>query len=468
MSPANPDLKHNALTTNPKESLPLTMVSKGDLPAWLSGQGERVRRWVESTCFQAEPGQICLLPDAKSGALAGVVVGVEAEPDMWAIAALSTSLPRQATYRLTHHLPAPQEERLALGWALGAYRFTRYLSSTAPAPATLVVPKSVDAKRLGATVAAITLVRDLINLPANDLGPEELAQVGVALARQYGGKASIIRGTKLAQDYPAIHAVGCGSSRPPLLLDLRWGVPKAPKLTLVGKGVVFDTGGYDLKPSAGMLLMKKDMAGAAHALALAKLIMARGLSVNLRVLVPIVENSVSGHALRPSDIIHSRSGKTIEIGNTDAEGRVILADALHEAAQDKPDWILDFATLTGARNVALGTDVPVLFSNDDSLAASLFLAAQEVQDPLWRLPLWQPYWRSMKSRVADMNNAGSAGSNGGAITAALFLEQFVPKGQPWAHIDFNAYNPSAQPGRPEGGEAMALRACFAAIEKKYG
>ena len=448
------------------KTLPLTLVAKTDLPSVLSGHSAATRRWVESTGFVADAGQVCLLPGA-DGALSGVMLGCDDTPDMWALAGLPQTLPRQFSYKLTGKWQKSQAELLALGWELGSYRLSRYLSGKQPALPRLETPANVDAKLLDALVSASCLVRDLVNTPANDLGPQELVEVGLGLAKKYKGTAKVTHGKQLEKDYPAIHAVGCGSSRPPLLLDLRWGPKTARKLTLVGKGVVFDTGGYDIKPSSGMITMKKDMGGAAHALALAQLIMARGLKVNLRVLIPAVENSISGHALRPSDIIRTRSGKTVEIGNTDAEGRVILSDCLWEAAQDKPDWLIDFATLTGARNIALGTEIPVFFSTDDALARKLAEAGAALQDPVWRLPLWQPYWRSMKSRVADMNNAGSS-PNAGAITAALFLQQFVAKGQKWVHFDFNAWNPSSQPGRPEGGEAMALRACFAAIEGWVG
>lgn len=449
-----------------KKALPLTLIAKDDYAAWLLKQSERVKNWLTTTGFDANDGQLALLPGA-DGALAGAVYGVSSLDNLWALSALPTSLPRLPSYTVTNSLSKKQAEMLGLGWALGAYRFDRYLSHKPPKPAALVLPSGADAVRLATLVEAVTLVRDLITTPANDLGPAELVQVGVDLAKRFKGKARVIQGEKLLeQNYPAIYEVGKGSSRPPHLLDLRWGNPKSPALTLVGKGVVFDTGGYDIKPSSGMITQKKDMGGAAHALALAFMIMQSGLDVSLRVLIPAVENSISGHAYRPSDIIKTRSGQSIEVGNTDAEGRLVLSDCLTEAASDKPVWLIDFSTLTGARNVALGTDIPVLFSNDDALATALSEASRSEQDPLWRLPLWEPYWKSMKSKIADMNNSSSSGY-GGAITAALFLQRFVPEGQAWAHFDFNAANVTSQPGRPEGGEAMALRACFAAIEKKF-
>jgi len=453
------------LVTKARAALPLHLVSAAELDGWLKRQSAFVRNWVKDTGFTASAQDYLLLPDTK-GQLAGVLVGIAAQPDLLALAHLPNVLPL-GTYELAGNIPAAQQQHLALGWALGSYRFDKYLRKPGRAAAQLLVGKQVDVASLTRTARATYLVRDLINEPANILGPDELAQAGVALAKKYKAKATLLRGEQLLQkNYPAIYAVGKGSERPPVLLDLRWGRAKAPRLTLVGKGVVFDTGGYDIKPSSGMLTMKKDMGGAAHVLALAGMIMDAGLDVQLRVLVAAVENSISGRAMRPMDIYPTRSGQTIEIGNTDAEGRVILSDCLDEASREQPEWLIDFATLTGARSVALGTDIPALFSNDDGLANQLLASAKTMQDPLWRLPMHKPYWKSMKSKIADMNNAGGSGY-GGAITAALFLQQFVPDAQPWAHIDLMAWNTSSQPGRPEGGEAMGLRAVYAAIESRF-
>ena len=462
---AQPD-KLAAFDKKSTSTTPLTLISSKGYAQWLSKQEQRVQNWLAVVGFLAEAGQSALIP-SEDGKLAGVVAGIETKPDLWSIAGLPTHLP-VGSYEIASKHSKDELADFATGWALGTYRFDDYLSTKPRASATLVPPAGIDMKAVERCVEATFLVRNLINEPANVLGPAELVAITLRVARKYKASVNVISGEDLlAQNYPAIYEVGKGSERPPQLIDLTWGRKNAPKLTLVGKGVVFDTGGYDIKPSAGMLGMKKDMGGAAHALALAQMIMDRKLDVRLRLLIPAVENSISGHAFRPSDIIETRSGKTVEIGNTDAEGRVILADALYEAASEKPEWLIDFATLTGARNVALGTEVAVLFSNNDKLAKQLEEAASATHDPLWRLPLWQPYWRGMKSKIADMNNAGSGG-NAGAITAALFLQQFVPDEQSWAHFDFNAANVSARPGRPEGGEAMALRACFAAIEKKFG
>lgn len=454
-----------ALTTSRAKAIPLHTVTAAQFTKWLGMQKAVTRNWLKATGFAAKAGETALVPDAQ-GKLAGVVVGISAKLDPWALAHLPGSLPA-GRYALAAEFAAEPALQLALGWGLGAYGFDRYLSHKKSAAAQLVLPKTADAAVLLRLLQGSTLTRDLVNEPANSLGPDELAEVGVKLAKKFGGRAKIIRGEDLLKEnYPAIYAIGAGSDRPPVLLDLQWGKPNARKLTLVGKGVVFDTGGYDIKPSAGMLTMKKDMGGAAHVLALALMIMEAKLPVRLRVLVPAVENSISGHALRPSDIVLTRSGKTIEIGNTDAEGRVILSDCLYEAAQDRPEWLIDYATLTGARSVALGAEIPALFSNDDKLAGAVLEAAQGAHDPLWRMPLHQPYWRSMKSKIADMNNAGSS-AHGGAITAALFLQQFVPDTQAWLHIDGNAWNGASQPGRPEGGEAMGLRALYAAICKRF-
>lgn len=457
------DLSRFALTDKSRNAIPLTLLEKAELNVWLTVQTPWLQNWLQTTGFKAEPGQIALVPD-DDGEIGGVVVGYENAPDMWSLAGLPYVLP-QGAYELTNKFRQDVQQQLALGWALGAYKFTRFTKSAGRAPAQLVLAKGLEQAVLMAE--AITLVRDLINTPANHLGPQELAQAGLDIAKRYKARAKVLKGEELLkQNYPAIYEVGKGSARPPMLLDFTWGDAKAPKLTLVGKGIVFDTGGLDIKPSAGMLTMKKDMGGAAHVLALAQLIMANKLKLRLRVLVPIAENSVSGNAFRPSDIINSRSGKTIEIGNTDAEGRLVLCDAIYEAAQEKPDWLIDFATLTGAGWAAVGPQMGVFFSNDEKLAAKITEGSASQLDPLWRLPLWQPYAKSIKGKISDLNNNSSLGS-AGAITAALFLEQFVPKGQVWAHFDVRAWNESARPGRPDGGEAFGLRAVYAAIENRF-
>ncbi|MCB2102306.1 MAG: leucyl aminopeptidase family protein [Rhodobacterales bacterium] len=361
-------------------------------------------------------------------------------------------------------------EAAALGWTLGTYRFDRYKSDgdpDKPHPA-LVWPAAADRAWVTALAQATTLVRNLVNTPAGDMGPDALGQAALDLAKTHGADCRIIVGDDLlAEGYPAVHAVGRAAAKAPRLIDLRWGHPAAPRVTLVGKGVCFDTGGLDIKPAAGMKLMKKDMGGAAHALGLAQVVMALGLPVRLRVLIPAVENAISGNALYPLDVVPTRRGKTIEIGHTDAEGRVILADALAEGSDENPEVLIDFATLTGAARVALGTELPALFSPDEALAADLLAAGTAADDAVWRLPLFEPYRRLVKGKSADLTNAPEGGF-GGAITAALFLQAFVAPGVPWAHFDIMAWNTASRPGRPEGGEAMALRAAATCLRRRYG
>jgi len=447
------------------ETLPVTPLTKDQLDLWLPTQPPAVAAWVACTGFTAEPGQISLIA-GEDGRLARVLAGIAGTDDPWSYAALPTSLP-PGSYRLDTELGPVAAHRAALGWALGCYTFTRYRRSDKPLPV-LVWPKGANRAEVERAASATFLVRDLINTPASDMGPAELADAARSLADEFEGRLKVIAGTDLlAQNYPAIHAVGRASAREPRLLDLTWGRRSDPKVTLVGKGVCFDSGGLDLKPSSNMLLMKKDMGGAAHALGLARMIMMAGLPIRLRVLIPAVDNAVSGDALRPLDVIHTRKGLTVEVGNTDAEGRLVLADALAEADRDKPELLIDFATLTGAARVALGPEVPALFSNTDALAAELLAAGDGAADPLWRLPLWKPYRKGLDSKVADLNNVASHG-HAGAIIAALFLESFVSRDTPWAHLDIMAWNTSGRPGRPEGGEAMGLRAVYAVIDRRFG
>ncbi|WP_341705464.1 leucyl aminopeptidase family protein, partial [Ferrovibrio sp.] len=377
----------------------------------------------------------------------------------------------EGEYRLadTRKMNQLAADDAALGWALAAYRFDRYKKPAAGrrGRARLVWPAKADRARVVALYDGIVLARDLVNTPAADMGPAELAEAARAVALLGGGSfACIIGDDLLEQNYPMIHAVGRASVRLPRLIDITWGNPKHPKLTLVGKGVCFDTGGLDLKPSAGMLLMKKDMGGAAVVLGLAAAIMALKLPVRLRVLVAAVENSVSGNAMRPGDVLTSRKGLTVEIGNTDAEGRLVLADALAEADREKPDWLIDCATLTGAARVAIGPDLPALYSSDDTMAQALLAAGLAAADPLWRMPLHRPYREYIEGKVADISNSADT-PFAGSITAALFLQEFVEKTKAWAHLDMFAWNPKARPGRPAGAEATGLRALFAAIEARY-
>ncbi len=443
-----------------KDAVTITPLTVAELEPWLAGQPAATRRWVGRIGFTALPGETALLPDAEGG-LVRVLLGVEAGEDIWSYGGLPGSLPL-GRYRLDEAVTAPATSRAALGWALGGYAFTRYKKRERDFAA-LVWPKGVDKAAVTRAAEATFLVRDLINTPAEDLGPPQLAEAAKAVGRAHGAKVAVTTGAALLKNnYPTIHAVGRAADRAPRLIDLRWGT-KGPRVTLVGKGVCFDSGGLDLKSAAGMKLMKKDMGGAAHVLGLAQMIMAAKLPVRLRLLIPAVENSVSGNSFRPLDVFTTRQGLTVEIGNTDAEGRLILCDALTEADRESPELLVDFATLTGAARVALGTELPAMFCNDDATAAAALEHGLAVQDPLWRLPLHAPYKRLLDSKVADLNNI-SEGGYGGAITAALFLEAFVAKAKAWIHIDLMAWNLAAKPGRPLGGEAMGLRAIYGLIE----
>ena len=370
----------------------------------------------------------------------------------------------EGVYRLVE---TPENAFLAaLGFLLGGYRFTRYKKAATPGPR-LVAPHGIDRDEVEAIAAAVALARDLVNTPANDLGPDELEFFGREVAKKFGADIKVVSGEALARDFPLIHAVGKGSPRAPRLVELRWKPERAKKLTLVGKGVCFDSGGLDIKPESAMGLMKKDMGGAAAALAASAMIMAANLDLSLRLLLPVVENSVSGEAFRPGDVYRSRKGLTVEIGNTDAEGRLILADALAFADEEKPDLLVDFATLTGAARVALGPDLPPFYTEDEGLAEAIQRCGLACNDPVWRLPLWKAYEQKLDSKVADLNNA-PAGGMAGSIMAALFLKRFVSQGMAWAHFDIYAWTPAARPGRPEGGEAQAARLIYNLAREKFG
>lgn len=454
---------------NPTQNSPISilMITAEELEGWIAQQFEVGNHWVRNTHFKASPASFCLLPD-KTGNIKKVLLGVKNFEDFWSLGSLPFKLPEGVYFlEIAKSVSSAQFKQFILAWGLGAYQFTRYKTPSRN-PARLVIPADIpgiiETQHL---LQSIYLIRDLINTPAEDLGPAELSNAMNEVGAKFKAQVTQIVGEDLLkQNYPAIHIVGRGSSRAPRLLDLQWGDSQHPKLTLVGKGVCFDSGGLDLKNSAGMLLMKKDMGGAAHVLALAQLIMATQLPVHLRVLIPAVENLISGEAYRPGDVIKTRKGLTVEIGNTDAEGRVILADALAAGASDQPVLIIDFATLTGAARVALGTDIPAFFTNDDILAAKLHEHSQRLQDPLWRLPLYAPYNDLFSSSIADLNNAG-ASSYAGAITAALFLQNFIEPNISWVHIDLMAWNLSDRPGRPQGGEAMGLRAVFAYLQERF-
>ncbi|OOG61789.1 leucyl aminopeptidase [Rhodanobacter sp. B04] len=421
------------------------------------------RRWLSDSGFEAAPGTFALLADV-AGKLVRVLVGVDAHDSLGALAGLPGILP-EANYHLAAEGVLADPHQAALGWALGAYQFTRYRQARR-APARLAVSAD-ELQQLAPLVQATGLVRDLVNTPTEDMGPQQLAHAVKQLGKAHKAKVREWVGDELLKaNFPTIHAVGRASHRAPRLIELNWGKSSHPKLVVVGKGVCFDTGGLDLKSSDGMRWMKKDMGGAAHAIALAGLIMQAKLPVRLTLLVPAVENSVAGNAMRPGEVITTRAGLTVEIDNTDAEGRLVLCDALAYGAEQQPELIVDFATLTGAARVALGPDLPALFANDEAVAAAALAAGHAVDDPLWRLPLWRPYRRMLDSYLADFANAGPS-RHAGAITAALYLERFVPDGTPWLHLDTYAWNDSDRPGRPRGGEAMGLRALFAFLQQRY-
>jgi leucyl aminopeptidase len=443
----------------------VTLVTAAGFEAWLGGQGERTRALVAAQGFKGRADTLAML-SGDNPAEWSVVAGIDADPGVFALAALAAGLP-EGRYRLRFG-DGVDRPVAALGWLLAQHRFDRYRRGNGATGPRVLLTRDVGG--IGAAVRlaeATALVRDLVDTPASDLGPGELADAVLAEAKRFNARVEVIKGEALLTgNFPAIHAVGRAAAQAPRLIDLRWGEASHPKVTLIGKGVTFDSGGLNIKPGSGMALMKKDMGGAAHALALARLVMQANLPVNLRLLIPAVENSISADAMRPGDILASRAGTSIEVTNTDAEGRLVLCDALALAGEETPDLIIDFATLTGAARVALGPQLPAFFANDEGLAADFAGAATEAGDPLWRLPLWPGYRDMLKSSVADMVNSPDGGF-AGAITAALFLEAFVPKGVTWAHFDTFAWNPSSRPGRPKGGEAMGLRAAFALLQKRY-
>ena len=442
---------------------PLHLIERAGFTQWLQAQPEPVQAWLSQQAFDAAAGSCALLPG--EAGVAGAVIGIGDPLDPYAYAHAPRALP-QGDWRPAEPVEPDAARALQLGWGLGAYRFARYKAG-GRGPARLAL--ALDGEAQG-VLAACVRVRDLVNTPSQDMGPDQLQAVMEEIAGSRGARFEAIAGDALLEhNFPAIHAVGRASHRAPRLLRLDWdggGDGARPHLVLVGKGVCFDTGGLDIKPADGMRNMKKDMGGAAHAIALAELLMARGLPLRLTLLVPAVENAIGPDAFRPGEVVATRKGVSVEIDNTDAEGRVVLGDALALAGELEPDLILDFATLTGAARIALGPDLPALFANDDALANAWLAAGERTRDPLWRMPLWRPYLRYLTSNVADMANAGSRMA--GAVTAALYLERFVPEGTPWAHLDVYAWNDSARPGRPAGGEALGLRAAFEMLRKWPG
>lgn len=444
--------------------LPLYPVHSGHLEQWLAEAPGNQRKWLQASGFRAQAGELCSLPDA-NGELHGYVFGMQNEGWLYQLAALPAKLAAE-NYRLVADWQPQQRLQASLGWGLACYQFDSYCKPSEQMP-TLALDEDI-ATQAGQLLSAQSLVRDLINTPAGDMGPLQLAGAMQAQADELGACMSVVHGEDLlTENFPAIHAVGRASEREPRLLKMQWGKTDDPLLVLCGKGVCFDTGGLNLKPATGMRNMKKDMGGAAHVLALARLIMEIQLPLRLMVLIPAVENSVAGNAYRPGDVIATRKGLSVEIGNTDAEGRVVLADALAYACEHDPDLVMDFATLTGAARIAMGADLPPVFSNDISIANDLVAAGEQEEDPLWTLPLYQPYNELIKSPIADLSNVGNT-SYGGCITAALFLQHFVKEETDWVHIDTFGWNQTARPGRPVGGEALGLRAAFNYLKKRYG
>lgn len=453
-------------------AVPIWLIRETEAAQVLEGLGPATRRWLGVARFSGAAKKQALIP-AGDGGLAGAALGLgdgrcgdPSGPSELLTGQLAQSLP-SGNYRLA--VPSQNASLAALSWGLGAYRFRRYRDTNDTSePPRLVIPAGVDADDLLNAVEAVWLGRDLINTPASDMGPEEIEAAARELAARHGASLTSIVGDDLqAQNFPMIHAVGRASERAPRLIDLTWGRVDAPKVTLIGKGISFDTGGLDIKPASGMLLMKKDMGGAATALTLGHMIMGQKLDVRLRILIPAAENAISGSAFRPSDVLTSRAGKTVEVGNTDAEGRLVLADALALADEEAPDTLITFATLTGAARVALGPDVPALFTDDDAFAAAMTAEGQRVCDPVWRLPFWAGYERFLDSDVADMNNVYDA-PFAGAVTAALFLRRFVRRARRFAHFDIYGWRPAARPLGPKGGEPQAARAVFAVLKQERG
>jgi leucyl aminopeptidase len=462
----------NAITGG-NAGTPITLVLCKDFDQWLSSRADNIKAWVSANQFQGK-GSI-LIPDANGG-IEQIVQGIESLENFYLASDLAQTLPSQS-YRLDLGALAEISDlaeddlnliayRFYVSWGLSAYKYQRYLSEKSKHASICIDDKELE-QEVSNTIDSLCLTRDLINTPASDMMPQDLSLVAKTLAEQYKGSFSEIIGDDLLnQNYPMIHAVGRASVNAPRLLDLRWGDEHAPKVTLVGKGVCFDSGGLNIKTGNFMRQMKKDMGGAAHVLGLAKLIMSQNLPLNLRVLIPAVENAISGDAFRPGDVIPTRKGLTVEIDNTDAEGRLVLCDALYEASEEEPELIIDFATLTGACRVALGTELPGFFCNDEGLAQGLNESATVSADPIWRLPLHKPYLDMLKSNVADTANSSDVGY-GGAITAALYLEKFINQDVPWAHFDVMAWNIRKLPGRPVGGEALGLRAVYEYLKQRF-
>jgi len=454
------------------DSRPIWLVTEATLAQFVAAQGAAARAVMSSQNFSAERHRVLLLPNEAGDPSAAVVLGLGPLTSLeqlrwWHVAGLPDKLPA-GRYRFADELPDNVRYQCEFGWRVGDYRYLRYRATSTQSRAQLEPRGGEPSEQAERRAAACSVTRDLINTPANDLGPAELETVVRDLAARHGGEfRSIVGDDLLSANYPLVHAVGRASHRAPRMLELRWGDERHPRITLVGKGVCFDSGGLDLKPAAAMLLMKKDMGGAAVAIGLAKALMERAAPLRLRVLIPAVENAVGGGAFRPGDVLRSRRGLTVEIGNTDAEGRLVLADALTEAQSDRPELVVDFATLTGAARVALGPELPALFSNDLALTQTLQRIGDLEADPVWPLPLWDPYDEELASRIADINNVSSS-SFSGAIFGALFLRRFVEVGTPWVHFDLYGWNARERPGRPVGAEAQVLRLMDRYLAERFG
>ena len=459
-------MPHPLLVSETDTSTPIWLVTEKTWSEIAGGLPPVAQGFARAQGFEGKAGSHCLLPDA-DGSLSGVAFGLNGADakrnDPFLVGKLPTLLP-EGIYRFETEAPDPTLATLA--WLLGSYSFNRYRKRSEKS-VRLLTPKGVDAEEVSHIANAVVASRDLVNTPTSDLGPDGIEAAARELAERHGASfTSIVGDDLLKQNFPMIHAVGRASATPPRLIDFTWGKADAPRVTLVGKGVAFDTGGLDIKPASSMLLMRKDMGGAAATLALASMIMDAKLPVRLRVLIPAVENSISSNAFRPGDILSSRKGISVEIGNTDAEGRLILGDALALADEESPDLIVDFATLTGAARVALGPELPPFYTDDDALAADIARHGLAENDPVWRMPLWYPYQSQLDSKFADMNNTG--GPMGGSITAALFLRRFVEAAKAHVHFDIFAWNSSAKPARPEGGEVQAARLMYALLKERYG
>ena len=448
------------------DAIPIRLIAQenGALPGLSSAE----RAWVEAQSWTAKQGTVLLLPNGQGG-VGGVLLGTGGKD--WAtqspllLGVLPAALP-PGDYRFASPLPDP--ELAAVAFLAGSYRFTRYKTANGPKPKRLVLPEDANREEVLALAEALYFGRDLINTPANDLGPAELEAAARELANAFGGSVKVTEGSGLlSYNFPMIHAVGRASDRPPRLIDLRWGSEQAPKVTIVGKGICFDSGGLDIKPSSAMALMKKDMGGAASALAFALLVMRAKLPMRLRVLIPAAENSIGGNAFRPGDVLPSRNGMTVEVGNTDAEGRLVLADAISLAEEEAPDYLVTIATLTGAARVALGPDLPPLYTDDEELADALLASGRAIGDPFWRMPFWPPYDKMLKSSVADVSHIAE-GAFAGSVIAALFLKRFVRDSKRFVHLDIFGWVPREQPGRPQGGEPQGARALYHYFRQELG